>query len=59
MHFEYLPPLSQLTAGNYPQHPAKFSSALSTKLVNKQKPIIQQQGNSERNFGSNELYTLL
>jgi len=32
---------------------------LSTKLTNKQKPIVQQRGNSERNFGSNELYTLL
>ncbi len=29
--------------------------ALSTKLANNQKPIVQKRRNSERNFGSNEL----
>ena len=33
--------------------------SLRTKLANKQKPIVQQQGNSEGNFRRNELYTLL
>ncbi len=33
--------------------------AFGTKLVNKQKPIVQKRGNSERNFRRNELYTLL
>ena len=33
--------------------------ALSTKLANKQKPIVQQRGFSERKIRRNELYTLL
>jgi len=33
--------------------------AMSTKLTNKQKPIVQQRGFSEWKIRSNELYTLL
>ena len=33
--------------------------ALSTKLAKRKKPIVQQQGFSERKIRRNELYTLL